>query len=445
MNSGDSLKVRKDSVKVHVQKENGQAVKATSEAQPSIAVKSYTSTYFPTMLARGVEHPRFSVMDNLVQSIIPENIVELSGMGNAPAEGFKFYEHKGVTYVPHIAASSSVSEAPAGNVDSMASPSATAGEASTSHTAAPAPSATVADSLGLVKADSVAKAPAIDSLPQIAFAPQSFKFSDVDSSLLQRFGLQEYISRDSYILLESHPELVYGKFSQKTQVVVPSKVGEAIPRESKNLGFISFALLTVGLIILVISYKFQLKHMLSILKSIVSMREAQKTFQGRSLSFKRYAVLSATFYLLTFTVFAMLVAQKFASGFVKEFGIAPTYLVLFISIVALYFAKLLSLSVIANVSRQKTLFSELKFNHLIFFTTFAIFLFPLQVIASYSDSAASSIFIYISIYLVIILLVQYNIRTLRLFLNYRVSFFFWFLYFCTLELLPLLIGMYLLQ
>ncbi len=129
----------------------------------------------------------------------------------------------------------------------------------------------------------------------------------------------------------------------------------------------------------------------------------------------------------------------------REFGILLSYFVFFLAILSLFFAKVFSWNVLGNISRNSELFSELKYNHLIFYTSFALAIFPLLVVASYADAVVSKVFIYLSIYLVIILLVQYIIRSLRLFLSYRVSFFFWFLYFCTLEMLPIAVALYLLQ
>lgn len=422
MKSGDSLKVHKDSTKVQLSKQLPS--KALVAATPA-DIKPYTSTYFPTLLAVDVDHGVYSIVEEAASSILPSNIMQKAVLDNSTeAINFHFFNYKGVDFVPLSGNEDIVTQV---GVDSLKK-----------HISA-------LDSTLIAEKDSIDIRPAIDSLPNISFAKESFKISDLDSSLLSRFGLQEYISRDSYILLESHPELVYGKSSLKTQITVPAKVGEAIPRETQNLGFVSFAFLTIGIIFFVVSLKFQFKHVVSIFKSLISFHEAHKTYQSRSLGFKRFETYSALFYLLTVTVFTVLIAQKFAGSFIRDLGIFLAYLLFLGSITVLFFLKKLVMSVVANISRRKDLFDELKFSHQIFCTAIALSLFPLQVIASYSDFSVASIFIYTSIYLVIILLILYSVRSLRLFLSYRVSFFFWFLYFCTLEMLPVAVGLYLLE
>lgn len=417
MKSGDSLKVRKDSLKVQQQKTD------TKVFNQHVNTKTYGSTFYPTLLATNVDHGFYDITMEACQSILPSNIMRKAAFdNNKNVANFRFYEHKGVVLPSEQL---TVNLPPLSSADSVKVQS--------------------SDSLPAAKIDSLALRPAIDSLPKINFASADFNFGDIDSSLLDRFGLQEYVSRDSYVLLESHPELVYGRFSAKVQLVNPARVGEAKPRETQNLGFVSFVVLTIGIILFITSLKFQFKNALSIIQSFISIREARKSYQNRSLSFKRFALFSTIFYVLTFTVFSILIAQRFAGNFVREFGILLSYFVFFLAILSLFFAKVFSWNVLGNISRNSELFSELKYNHLIFYTSFALAIFPLLVVASYADAVVSKVFIYLSIYLVIILLVQYIVRSLRLFLSYRVSFFFWFLYFCTLEMLPIAVALYLLQ
>lgn len=417
MKSGDSLKVRKDSLTVQQQKTD------TKVFHQHVNTKTYGSTFYPTLLATNVDHGSYDITMEACQSILPSNIMRKAAFdSNKNAANFRFYEHQEVV-LP--SAQLTVNLPPLSAADSVKVQS--------------------TDSLPVAKIDSLALRPAIDSLPKINFASADFNFGDIDSSLLDRFGLQEYVSRDSYVLLESHPELVYGRSSAKVQFVNSARVGEAKPRETQNLGFVSFVVLTIGIILFITSLKFQFKNALSIIQSFISIREARKSYQSRSLSFKRFALFSTVFYVLTFTVFSILIAQRFAGNFVREFGILLSYFVFFLAILSLFFAKVFSWNVLGNISRNSELFNELKYNHLIFYTSFALAIFPLLVVASYADAVVSKVFIYLSIYLVIILLVQYIIRSLRLFLSYRVSFFFWFLYFCTLEMLPIAVALYLLQ
>ncbi len=302
--------------------------------------------------------------------------------------------------------------------------------------------ATVSDTLTRVGQDSLALRPAIDSLPAVNIPEQSFRFSDIDSSMLARFDIPELISRDSYILLESHPELVFGKYSRPAQVIHASSVGIAKERDTQNLGFISFCMLTLGLILFIVSLKFQYKNVELVVKGFYSFREARKIYQSRSLNFKRFASLSTIFYLLTFTVFLVLLVQKYAGNTVKELGILSTYLAAFGLLLGLYMLRIWAWKMLGNVSRNKELFKELGFSHLIFYAVFALSIFPLQIVASYTIKSASLFFIQLSIYIISIILLLFIIRTLRLFLSYRVSFFFWFLYFCTLEILPVLLALH---
>ena len=420
MMSGDTLNVKKETPKVEQQQVTIKPVKTA-------VAKSYTATYYPTLLATDIDKGSYStsMAQEALQSILPSNIMEkVSAPSEEELANFRFYEQSGVS-VP--LEQLKVDTAPESNVSDSTS---------TQH-----PSV-VSDSLARAGKDSLALRPAIDSLPALNIPEQAFRFSDIDSSMLARFGIPELISRDSYILLESHPELVFGKFSKPVQTVQVAKVGIAKERETQNLGFVSFCMLTLGLILFMVSLKFQYKNVEMVAKGFFSFREARKIFQTRSLNFKRFAYLSTAFYLLTFTVFLVLLVQKFAGNTVKELGILPTYLAAFGLLFGLYLLRIWSWKILGNVSRNNELFQELIFNHFVFYALFALSIFPLQIIASYTTKSASLFFIQLSIYIISIILVLFMVRTLRLFLSHRVSFFFWFLYFCTLEILPVLLALH---
>jgi hypothetical protein len=392
-----------------------------------VAVKPYTTTYYPTLLATDVNKGSYSsnLAQEAMESVLPSNIM-LKAV--APSEedlaNFRFYEHGGVSI-------------PLEEFQENTTP-----ENAVNDTTSIQHSATISDSLARAVQDSLALRPAIDSLPTVNIPELPFRFSDIDSSMLARFDIPELISRDSYILLESHPELVFGKYSRPAQVVQVSRVGIGRERDTQNLGFISFCMLTLGLILFIVSLKFQYKNVELVAKGFFSFRESRKIYQSRSLNFKRFASLSTVFYLITFTVFLVLLVQKYAGNTVKELGILLSYLAAFGLLLGLYMLRIWAWKILGNVSRNSELFKEVGFNHLVFYAVFALSIFPLQIVASYTLKSASLFFIQLSIYIISIILLLFIVRTLRLFLSYRVSFFFWFLYFCTLEILPVLLALH---
>lgn len=420
MMSGDTLNVKKEAPKVEQQELTVQTVKLAP-------VKSYTASYYPTLLATDIDKGTYShhMAQEALESILPSSIMQKA---TAPSEeevaNFRFYEHSGVSVSLNQL---QVNTEAKNNINDSTSV---------------LPSNSISDSLTVTVKDSLALRPAIDSLPSVNIPEQTFYFSDIDSSMLARFDIPELISRDSYILLESHPELVFGKYSKPVQLVQASKVGIAKERDTQNLGFISFCMLTLGLILFMVSLKFQYKNVELVAKGFYSFREARKVYQSRSLNFKRFSILSTVFYLLTFTVFLVLLIQKYAGNTVKELGILPTYLLAFGLLFGLYMLRNWTWKMLGNVSRNKELFGEVSFNHMVFYAIFSISIFPLQIVASYTIKSVSLFFIQLSIYFITIILLLFIIRTLRLFLSHRVSFFFWFLYFCTLEILPVLLALY---
>lgn len=416
--SGDTLKVGNNQVV-------NDRVDETVVKHYTAVVKPYTSTYYPTLLALDIDKGAYSIASEALESIMPSNIMlKAAEPSEEELANFRFYEHQGVE-VP-------LSELELNNE---------ALEAQIDTSTVAAHQSTV-DSLAVVAKDSLALRPAIDSLPKLSFPSNAFSISEVDSSLLNRFDFPELISRDSYILLESHPELVFGKSSKPVQKVSVAKVGIAKDRETQNLGFVSFSILTLGLIFFIVSLKFQYKNVESVIKGFFSLREARRTYQSRSLNFKRFTYLSTVFYLLTFSVFLVQLAQKYGGNTVKELGALSSFLAAFAILVALYFIRIWGWGLLGNISRSRDLFEEFKFNHLLFYAVFSLAIFPLQVVASYAEKQVSLFFIQLSIYFVVIILLLFIIRSFRLFLSHRVSFFFWFLYFCTLEILPVLLALH---
>jgi len=419
MMSGDTLQVKKDT----------QAVVSKPLLQKTVhtvVAKPYMATYYPNLLATAVDKGPYNFTAEALNSILPSNIMKkATAPSKDEAANFRFYEHGGVVVpLERLDANQGLQT---GHADT----------ASVQH------SASVSDSLAMSVKDSVLLArQAIDSLPAINIPKESFTFSDVDSSLLARFDLPELISSDSYILLESHPELVFGKISSPAQKVSVAKVGLATERDTQNLGFISFGILTIGLIFFVINLKFQYKNVVAVVQGFFSFREARKTYLSRSLNFKRFTYFSTIFYLITFSVFLVLLVQTYAGNTVKNLGALPSYLAAFGLLFLLYLLRIWAWKVLGNVSRNRQLFGELRFNHMVFYAVFALSIFPLQIIASYTVKAASLFFIQLSIYITAIVLILFIVRSLRLFLNHRVSFSFWFLYFCTLEILPVLLALH---
>jgi hypothetical protein len=92
------------------------------------------------------------------------------------------------------------------------------------------------------------------------------------------------------------------------------------------------------------------------------------------------------------------------------------------------------------IAEEKRLFSDIIHFQLMFFVLMGFAIIPMILIKNFCDATVSMyIFMPLSVLLLGIFSL-YFFRTVRLFMQGNISIFFWILYFCTIEILPITIA-----
>lgn len=240
--------------------------------------------------------------------------------------------------------------------------------------------------------------------------------------------------------MEVQPEKVYGA---ETQLIASSSVEKGLkgigqPRPNVVFFDLRFSLSLFLLLFLsgfFIFFRRNLSNFWTLLldfRKFWNYRRAQSwnnflfflflfLFSVSSLSLFFAEVLHNFFPVLTETM-------SFGSLFVTTCGAMSGFLLL------RFFVNWL----IGVVSNEKQLLSDIIYSQLLFFTAMGFAITPLILVKNFCiDAFAGSIFMLLYV-LLLLIFAMYFFRTIRLFIQENNSIFFWILYFCTVEILPII-------
>jgi len=171
-----------------------------------------------------------------------------------------------------------------------------------------------------------------------------------------------------------------------------------------------------------------------ILLSAINIREAERFFTSKTSLYRRILAITNTLFIssvcLAIFNYLTLVFSSFEST-VKSFFILGAVVLGY-----LIYRNLL-LSVFSVVSNRRDFFSSLSFHHFIFNFLMTLMLLFFGVLSTYLPYELRLFPLYGSFFGVIILLIMRSIRSFHVFILNRFSIFYWILYFCALELVPL--------
>jgi len=114
------------------------------------------------------------------------------------------------------------------------------------------------------------------------------------------------------------------------------------------------------------------------------------------------------------------------------------YIIILIAVIGLTILKFGIIKVINYIFKQQNFHIE---NHLLFFQNTGLILLPLYIISYYASNDNKLIFYLIILSYFAFILVLRELKSLFTALKLKISFFYIILYLCTLEILPILIGL----
>jgi len=249
--------------------------------------------------------------------------------------------------------------------------------------------------------------------------------------------------------------LLYNKLFYEREIAKPTLVFiETVPnsnhKEVKNispkprvnttapLDWILFPLLLL-LIISVLIKHFYNKHLDNIFKSFTFYYSATKQNKESFLNARRiFAILDFTYFIAI--SIGVVIAFNIIPGF-SYGGLTPMLLavIVFGGVLSFRLFQIIANKIIGYLSNSISHLDVLFFHRLVFTRVFGVVAVPFVFIMAYGKGIPQSISFYALASLFIIMLILRFFRSLKVFLNKGFSIFYFILYLCALEIIPVLI------
>ena len=171
----------------------------------------------------------------------------------------------------------------------------------------------------------------------------------------------------------------------------------------------------------------------------INYREAYKIFDEKSSLTERVSIILESIFFINISLF---IFQLFGHFQVKIFPLSDftTFFVLVGGLVGLFFVKKILILIIGYVSKTQSNSYELSYNTSIYNKMTGLLLFPIIISIPFISEHSASILVNIGIAVIIINYVIRIFREAKIFMLKHVSIFFSILYLCTVEILPVLLG-----
>lgn len=238
---------------------------------------------------------------------------------------------------------------------------------------------------------------------------------------------------------EVQPSEIYGS---ETHLVASYSAEMGIGQPRPNMAFFNlrFSLSLLLLVLLSVFYLFFRKNFSSLLRSVLHFRKfwSYRRSQGWShpLFFMFLFLFSAASLALFFAeilrnnVPILSETESFFFLFAATCGVAIVFMLLRFFVCWL----------IGVISNEKRLFSDIIYSQVLFFAAMSFAIVPIILVKNFCVESWS-IYIFMLLYFLLLLIFSlYFFRTIRLFIQENNSIFFWILYFCTIEILPVVIA-----
>lgn len=177
---------------------------------------------------------------------------------------------------------------------------------------------------------------------------------------------------------------------------------------------------------------------LDIMESTVNYQLSLRLFKNANISQKRISLIYFVFYFLNFSVYLYLISEYFNYHPANLQDLSLLFAI-FGFLVALSLLRETIFLIVAKVFKREKLFQEAAFHNSLFNKMTGVVALPFILIISYISTAYLPYAIYLSLFILL------SVNALRLFraanfvLKNVISYFYFILYLCALEFLPILV------
>ncbi len=239
---------------------------------------------------------------------------------------------------------------------------------------------------------------------------------------------------------------VYSPHSQKfikSETALGRAVAEVSPVQRnfqpvKEKGWVlGIASLTIVILIIIKIY-FQ-KQFETIISSTVNLQVSDKLMREKNVIVRRIFLLLNINFVIILALYLYIVFQRFSINVDGLSGL-KLFLLLFAVLSGIQFIRIVLLHVIGQVFHSMPLFREYIHNSYLLNKNLGLYLLPVVISIFYLSHKNADIVFYFATALVFLSILYKYIRSIQIILRYKVFYFYSFLYLCTLEILPALVG-----
>ena len=170
---------------------------------------------------------------------------------------------------------------------------------------------------------------------------------------------------------------------------------------------------------------------------LIHFHVAQKQFEENSLLIVNIRRVLLIFSQVCLSFFLFLIIRYY-DAFPSHLSIAQVYLLILLSLLALYILKTLLLRVLGFLTEADTAMRMMGYYGQLYFIVSGIVLFPVTILFFNAHSTFCKPLVIIGLVSALAIILCYMARSFQIFISHRLSVFFWILYLCTFEFAPFL-------
>ncbi len=197
------------------------------------------------------------------------------------------------------------------------------------------------------------------------------------------------------------------------------------------------AVFSAALFVLIRIY-FQ-KYLSSIVTSAVNIQIAEKLMREKNVIVRRVFALLNLNFAISSSLFIYVGITKLNVNLPLNSSF-QNYLFILIGLSGILFFRYLIILAVGGIFDSNRLFREYLHNTYLINKNLGLYLLPLIISVFYLKQPFSDIIFYVSLFIVGISILYKYIRAIQIIMRYNIFLFYTFLYLCTLEILPVLVG-----
>jgi hypothetical protein len=231
---------------------------------------------------------------------------------------------------------------------------------------------------------------------------------------------------------------VYGSGAR---LVASYSVGNDVGRLRPNIAFfdVQFSLSLLMLVLLSIVFLSFRKKISSSLDSLLNFRKFWNYRRPQGGTNPLFIASLLLFSVLSLALFFAEVSYHV----VPVLSETSSFLFLFIAICGMvagfFLLRIFVCWLIGLISNEKQLFSDIIHSQVLFFAAMGFAIAPIILLKNFCVEAFTMSLFILLCALLLLIFVLYFFRTIRIFMQENNSIFFWILYFCTIEILPIIL------